>query len=165
VRPLRGRFLLAAAVVAETERLLPTYRGPLGDHEGIVFWLGREFEDLALFTTAIAPQAETSPGRVNCTREQMAEAVEAARDLSLGLLAQVHSHPRDWIEHSVGDDEMVFMPYEGMLSIVVPWYGRNPMWPLANLGVHQYQDGGWVRAEPASVTRQITIVPAKVDLR
>jgi proteasome lid subunit RPN8/RPN11 len=164
-RPLRGRFLLAEAALAETERLLPTYRDSQGDHEGIVFWLGRQLDDLTVLTTALAPNAITSPGSVECSREQMAEAVDVAARRGLGLLAQVHSHPSGWCEHSLGDDEMIFMPYEGMLSVVAPRYGRTGMRPLAGIGVHQHQDGRWVAAEPASVTESLIVIPAGIDLR
>jgi hypothetical protein len=165
IRPLRGEFLITDGVLAETERLLPTYRSADEDHEGIVFLLGCESEELTVLTTALAPEAETAPGRVHCSAEQMSAAIGAARAAGLGLLAQVHSHPHGWAKHSLGDDEMVFMPYEGMLSIVVPWYGRVGLRPLQNLGVHQFQDGRWVFAEPVSVREQITIVPSGIDLR
>jgi proteasome lid subunit RPN8/RPN11 len=165
IRPLRGEFLIAEAAIRETERLLPTYRGLDGDHEGIIYLLGRDLDELTVLTTALAPEAQTTTGSVHCTKEQMAMAVDAARQAGLGLLAQVHSHPQAWIEHSLGDDRMIFMPFEGMLSIVAPWYGRVGMRPLQNLGVHQYQDGRWVGIEPSTIRRGIRIVPASLDLR
>jgi hypothetical protein len=165
IQPLRGQFLITEAAVLECERLLPTYRDVEGDHEGIVYLLGRELAELTVLTTALAPEADTTYGSVHCSKERMGAAAEAARDAGLGLLAQVHSHPRDGTQHSLGDDEMIFMPFEGMLSIVVPWYGRVGMRPLHHLGVHQYQDGTWVAAEPPSIREQITIVPGGIDLR
>jgi len=162
---LRGEFVISEACLRETERLLPTYRDPLGDNEGIVFWLGRQFGEATIITTALAPQAKTSSGSVQCSQSQMAAAIEAARGAGLALLAQVHSHPGEWVEHSTGDDSMVFMPYEGMLSLVVPWYGRVGMRPLQNVGVHQYQDGRWVAAERRSIPAALIIVPESIDLR
>lgn len=163
--PLRGEFQITEAALSACERLLPSYRDPDGDHEGIGYLLGHELEDLTLLTAALAPDAGTTRGSVHCSKQQMAAAVDAARGLGLGLLAQVHSHPRDWIEHSLGDDQMIFMPFEGMLSIVVPWYGRVGMRPLHNLGIHQYQDGTWTRVERDSARAGITIVPSSIDLR
>lgn len=166
-RSLRGEFIVSEAAIVETERLLPTYRGIDGDHEGIVFWLGRQIEEegVTIITTALAPEAHTRPGWVQCSKEQMATAADSARAAGLGVLAQVHSHPRGWVEHSEGDDDMIFMPFEGMLSIVVPWYGHVGMRPLDNIGIHQYQDGYWVLAEPASVREAITVVPPSIDVR
>jgi proteasome lid subunit RPN8/RPN11 len=173
LRPLRklpsgalcGRFFFSAAALAATERLLPTYRGPDGDHEGIVFLLGRELGDLTVFTSALAPVAEHSPGRVFCGTEAISAAQRAARERHLGLLAQVHSHPGALTEHSEGDDELILMPFEGMLSLVVPHFGRFGMRPLATMGVHQYQSGRWVAIDAASAAESLIEVPAEVDLR
>jgi proteasome lid subunit RPN8/RPN11 len=173
LRPLRklpsgtlgGRFLFSGGAIAAAERLLPTYRGPDGDHEGIVFLLGRELDDLTVFTSALAPVAEHSLGRVVCGTESVSAAQGAARARHLGILAQVHSHPGALTEHSEGDDELVLMPFEGMLSLVVPHYGRFGMRPLANLGVHQYQSGRWVSIDAHSAAEGLIEVPVEVDLR
>jgi hypothetical protein len=163
---LRGRFLLCEAALAQTERLLPTYRGPDGDHEGLVFLAGRELPDgPTLLTTAIAPDCQHGPGGVWADHATVGRATRAARAVGLGLLAQVHSHPRAWTTHSTGDDEMIVMPFEGMLSIVVGHYGQFGMRPLANAGVHQFQDGTWRLCSTASIATGITTVPAAIDLR
>jgi hypothetical protein len=57
------------------------------------------------------------------------------------------------------------MPFEGMVSLVVPWYGRVGLRPLSGLGVHQYQDGRWVLIESNSVRKRLTVVPTWIDLR
>jgi hypothetical protein len=95
----------------------------------------------------------------------MAALTAAARAEGLGVLCQVHSHPGSHTGHSFGDDEMIFMPFEQMLSIVVPRYGHFGMRPLDSLGVHQFQDGQWVICEHASVKRQLRIIPADKDIR
>jgi hypothetical protein len=165
VQPVRGRVLVTNAAVTATEQLLPTYRGPDGDHEGIVFWCGREMGDATVITTAIAPDAKHSVGRVMCDQDAIEQVSDAAHALGLGVLAQVHSHPGPWTEHSEGDDYMVLMPFEGMLSLVVPHYARHGLLPLHSLGVHQFQDGRWVLLEAASVRAQITLAPCYLDLR
>jgi hypothetical protein len=164
-RPLRGETLIGAGAISEAERLLASYRDPLGDHEGIVFLLGRQLGELTVLTSALAPRAETTSGSVRCSPEQMDEAIRAARRAGLGILCQLHSHPADWTEHSLGDDSMVFMPFDGMISLVAPWYGKVGLRPLANLGVHQFQDGRWIRAERASIAEGLRIVPDGIDLR
>jgi Prokaryotic homologs of the JAB domain len=163
--PLRGRFLVAESAWSEVERIIPSYRDAGGDHEGIAFLFGRRLGDVTILTTTVAPQAETGPGHVHCDRAQMTAVVRAGREHGVALLAQVHSHGRGWIEHSHGDDSMIFMPFGGMLSIVLPWYGRVAPRPIHNLGVHQFQEGRWVAAEAASVATGIALVPAGVDLR
>ena len=53
-----------------------------------------------------------------------ADVARRARSMHLGILAQVHSHPGADTRHSDGDDELVVMPFENMLSLVAPHYGR-----------------------------------------
>jgi hypothetical protein len=165
IAPIRGSFLVTEPALGALDRILPTYRSVDGLHEGIVFLCGIEKEDLTVLLTAIAPEADHGVGRVSCSAEQMAAVSAAARSFGLGVLAQVHSHPSPYTGHSFGDDEMIFMPFEGMLSIVVPDYGRFGVRPFDSLGVHQFQDGRWVLCERASVRRAIGISPAEIDLR
>lgn len=162
---LRGRFAVTEPALRECEQLLPTYRGVDGDHEGIVFLCGYELGDLQILTTAVAPNCDHGRGHVRCSERQIEEVVARAHASGLGVLAQVHTHPSGYTEHSVGDDEMVLMPYDGMLSIVVPFYARYRMRPLENLGIHQFQDGRWLAAERSTIASSIAVVPASVDLR
>jgi hypothetical protein len=162
---LRGQFLITDAAIRAAERLLPTYRGPDGDHEGMVFLLGRELSDLTFFTAALAPDANHGRGHVICSAEAVAQAQQAAREHRLALLGQLHTHPKDWTDHSEGDDDLVFMPFEGMLSIVAPWYGRFGLRPVDSLGVHQFQDGRWVQATRESVAQKFRVIPSDFDLR
>jgi len=163
---IRGRFYILEAVVEARERLLPTYRGPDGSHEGIAFLCGRELSpDTTLFSTAIAPEADHRRGYVRCSEQQMAAVTHAARQFGLGVLAQVHTHPGEYTAHSPGDDKMVLMPFDGMLSIVVPYYTRFPLRPLDSLGVHQFQDGRWVIVDVDSVHHNFLVVPNGIDIR
>lgn len=163
--PLRGEFRITEGALTEIERLLPTYRGPDGDHEGICFLCGHEFGDLTLFTTAIAADANHGPGHVHCSAADMTEVTAAARRCGLGVLGQVHSHPGSHTGHSWGDDEMIFMPFEGMLSIVVPHHGRFGLRPVDSLGVHQFQDRIWIRCDRDSVRQRLRVLPNSEDLR
>lgn len=162
---LRGHFAITESALTAAERILPTYRGPDGDHEGISFLLGFEFASLTLFTSVIGPEADHGPGHVSCTREQVLAASRAARGAGLSLLAQIHSHPGPWTFHSEGDDDMVLMPFEGMLSIVAPRYGHFGLRPLDSLGAHQFQDGRWIVCERQSLTDHFRILPTQIDLR
>jgi len=162
---LRGRFLLAEPALAETERLLPTYRGADGDHEGLVFLCGREIGSTTLLCMAVAPEAAHGRGHVMADQQAVGGVVAAARTLGLGVLAQVHSHPGAVTHHSRGDDHMVLMPFEGMLSIVAPHYGHFGIRPLHGIGVHQFQDGRWRLATENSIADNVTIIPGSLDLR
>lgn len=163
--PLRGLFLVTSGAIAEAERLLPTFRGPDGDHEGIVYWCGPDAANGTVITTAVAPPAHHREGGVHCDEDAVAEMMRTARGLRVAVRAQVHTHPRSGTIHSDGDDELILMPFEGMLSIVVPHYAHFGLRPLETLGVHQYQNGRWVLIERDTVRTGITEVPAGLDLR
>lgn len=162
---LRGEFAISEAALLASERLLPTFRGPDGDHEGILYLLGRELDELTFYTTVLAPEADHGYGHVICEPPAIATAQRSAREHGLAILGQLHSHPSDLTEHSEGDDDLVLMPFEGMLSLVAPWYGRVGLQPLAGLGVHQFQDGRWQLIDPRSVSAHFHVLPTGIDLR
>jgi hypothetical protein len=58
----------------------------------------------------------------------------------------------------------VLLPFENMLSIVVPDFGQD-FSDLAGAAVHQFQDGRWVLCSRQSVERNTIVVPSVVDLR
>jgi proteasome lid subunit RPN8/RPN11 len=164
---LRGLYFVTDSVVHATQDALMSFAvGGIADrgHEGIAYWAGREFEGTTVFLQAVIPNAETGPGRVSVSGPEIGRTQRAARKHRLGILAQVHSHPSNDARHSDGDDELVLMPFEGMLSIVVPHFG---MWfrDISDTCVHQYQDGRWVLCTPESVSTSFRCTPSGTDLR
>ncbi len=164
-RDLRGRYLISGAALDAAERLLPTYRGADGDHEGIVLLLGYETVDVTLILAVAAPDADHGRGRVIVSGGAVGSATEVAHRHGLAVLGQIHTHPGGWTEHSEGDDDLVLMQFDGMLSIVAPNYARFGLRPLHSLGVHQRQDGAWFRVSTESLINMVTIVPAGFDVR
>jgi hypothetical protein len=164
---LRGLFLLAEPVlIATCDALLSFALAGIydGGHEGIAYWAGREMSECTVFLQTIVPVADHSHGRVMVSRDEIGRTQRAAHANKLGVLCQIHSHPGDDARHSDGDDELVLLPFEGMLSIVSPRFGidvRN----IADLCIHQHQDGRWVLCSPESVARQLLVVPTVQDLR
>ena len=160
---LRGDFLVAERVVVVTERSLVTFRDAAKAHEGMAFWGGVETPNGVLIMSAVIPACEHSEGRVHCSELVVRDVARALRDDGLGILAQIHSHGTDDARHSEGDDSLVLMPFEGMLSIVVPRYGRYGMRPLEGCGIHQFQDGEWILC--TSGLEKLKVVRSCVDLR
>lgn len=165
VGELQGEFFITEGSIAAAEQLLPTYRGPDGDHEGILFLLGRQAGQVSIISTALAPDASHGPGHVICTETQVAHATHAAHENRIGVLGQLHTHPHGSTEHSEGDDALVLMPFNGMLSVIAPWYGHIGLRPLHNLGIHQHQHGQWVLIHPDSARQHLHLLPNSVDLR
>lgn len=167
VADLVGKFFVASQVITVTQEALQRFALDGirdGGHEGLAFWAGREFGRETIFLQAIVPDAEHTYGRVHASKTAVGAAARAARDKGLGLLSQVHSHPGTDTRHSDGDDELILLPFEGMLSIVVANFGIG-FNSFAQTSIHQYQGGRWTLCNRTSVERGITVVPAEVDLR
>ena len=161
--PLRGQFMVPRIVVLATEAALASFRGSEGSHEGIVFWGGCELSEFTLYTTLVIPRASHTWGSVACDEAAMRKTIHALRAAGLGLLAQVYSHPGGDARHSYGDDERIFLPFDGMLSIVVPHYAMHGVLPLTSCGIHQFQSGQWVLC--TENLEAFRVMPEVVDLR
>ncbi len=163
VAPLRGRFVLASGLLESTGAALARPGpDPEGD-EAICYWAGRVVGSATVLTTVVVPRAIRERFRVIVDEGGFGDAARLARSLHLGLLAQVHSHPGATAEHSDGDDRIVTLPFEGMLSVVVPDYGRLPI-SLATTGLHQFQDRRWVSVTASTIGAGIVSVPLRRDV-
>ena len=159
------RLVVSETVCRDTLRTLRSYWRGRRKHEGVCFWLGIERGDVAVVTTSVAPQAETSPGHFHVGAVDNARMIWAASQAGLLVLAQVHSHPSlAGVGHSRGDDRDAFMPSEGYYSLVVPDYASGDP-PVSKWGVHRYESGRFRRLTSSEAAQTLTIVPAHLDLR
>jgi proteasome lid subunit RPN8/RPN11 len=164
---VQGRFLLAEPVIEATRKSLLSIAVegfPYSGHEGLVYWAGREIDGVTAFLSVVVPKSDHGPQRVMVEGPEVGRASRRMREHNLGLMAQVHSHPGSDARHSDGDDDLVLMPFEGMLSIVAPHYGRD-VTSVGDLTVHQYQDERWVHCNAASVERAFNVAPTVIDIR
>jgi len=153
------------AVARETARLISSYGTGRKRHEGIAYWAGVATGSAWVITTVLAPEAVTTAGSYKTTAPDNAQVVGEVNRLRLQILAQIHGHPGDWVDHSLGDDEGAFMPYEGFYSLVLPRYGCQGMLPLSKCGVHRYQGCRFVRLTSEEIEERFVIVPTSADLR
>src|SRR5438552_1107411 len=89
VGQLLGRYIISEPMIAATREALISFALlgiEDGGHEGLVFWAGRELNDLTVFTTVIVPKAEHSAQRVFVEKPAAAEAAQSARAHQLGIL-------------------------------------------------------------------------------
>jgi len=93
----------------------------------------------------------SGPGRVHLDEHAVGATARSARAHSLGVVAQVHSHPGYDTRHSDGDDQLVLMPFEGMFSLVVADFGRGSLLPAEGAGLHQHQGGRWVKVDESAL--------------
>lgn len=158
--PATGRLTVAEHVVPVTHAALQASSGNHHSHEGLVFWLGRTVGPDTLVLAVAVPPTEHRVDSVFVAEPAVAATSRAARAVGLGLVAQVHSHPGRDTQHSDGDDQLILMPYEGMFSLVVADYGHGPLLPAHGAGLHQYQNGRWVKV----TNDALTVVPAVVTI-
>lgn len=153
IRRIQGRFILGAGVIAQTRDALLAFAragSAYGGHEGICYWAGQERGDQTYYERVYVPEANHGPGSVFVDAASYGAIAREARAAGLGLLAQIHSHPGHDTRHSDGDDDLIIMPFPGMLSLVAPYYGRT-LTQLSELSTHQYQSRQWVQCCAGSV--------------
>jgi hypothetical protein len=156
---------LTHEVANVTAQLVASFGRSRRPHEGIVYWAGISTASAWMIVTTLVPDAETTPGSYRTSVRANAYVIKAVSELRLQLLAQVHGHPTDWVNHSEGDNTGAFMPYDGFLSVVLPWYGSQGMLPLEKCGIHRFGDGHFINLDSQAVERQFVVVPSSVDLR
>jgi hypothetical protein len=163
---IRGQFLILEPIIAATRDVLigSALEGIHdGGHEGLVFWGGRQHGNFSIFTTVVVPQVTNSRGGVWVSERAVGDASRRARSLGIALLCQVHSHPCEDARHSEGDDSLITMPFEGMLSVVVPEFGIG-FSDLNGSKIHQFQDSHWVLCSAASVTASVSVIPTLLEV-
>lgn len=157
---LRGSYRIAHNLIEETHRTLRLFDEAgwyEGGHEGICYWAGREESDLTCLEAVLVPRARHGRFGVFISETAFAEIARSARAMGLGILAQVHSHPSRDTRHSDGDDDLVVMPFENMLSLVAPHYGRT-LTSITDFSIHQFQDHRWVLCDRRSISSSFEIV-------
>lgn len=130
--------------------------------EGVVYWFGFQLAQYSIVTTLIVPDAETFEGGLRTTAEANAEVLNAVTYTPLVYLGQAHSHPGWRVEHSGVDDLQTFAQFNGVISVVVPWFGRYGF-QLRDCGVHRHLGGKfrWLH----EVERHLRVLPSQIDLR
>jgi hypothetical protein len=134
-------------------------------HEGVAYWAGQRVAGGVVLTTCIAPAATTTRGSFETSARANAEVIAYLGSAKLELIAQVHSHPGDFVGHSDGDDRRALMPYEGYLSVVVPHYGREGMRPLTKCGVHIFERSKFRRLSEDEIDSRFRVSDGFVDFR
>ena len=157
---LRGRYKISANLIDDTQQALSVFYEAgrhEGGHEGLCFWAGREEPDMITIEAVVVPTAQHGQYGVFVSTRAFADVARRARAMGFGILAQVHSHPGGDTRHSDGDDGLVVMPFENMLSLVAPHYGRF-LRAITDFSVHQYQNRCWVLCDRASVSASFETV-------
>lgn len=130
--------------------------------EAACFWYGnRDAAENGFVKAVIAPVQINRRGNYHITSESVSAMSAVTRPAGLVCLAQVHSHPGSFVEHSSYDDENASS--QRILSVVIPAYGRwHGCWPKG-VGVHERQKAYWHRLSDMDASQRVQLSP-KSDL-
>lgn len=162
-------YILPQSVISDTERVLLEYGKMKPSNEGFVYWCGTIDGMKINISLVIAPKTESNYGRVSTSNRSNFDVVKTLSANKVIEIAQVHSHPSDWVDHSEGDDKWASFKIEGLVSIVVPEYCKRGMLPLSSCGIHRYTDNNFIRLSNKYITEHFRILADSksnfVDLR
>jgi hypothetical protein len=63
---------------------------------------------------------------------------EHCRKRELRVLADVHTHPGNYIRQSSIDQRNPMIPLQGHIALIVPNFANTPWWTLSSAGVYEY---------------------------
>lgn len=133
--------------------------------ETACFWFGIQTGECQIITTLAIPKLYQTSGNYLVEKESIRRLASAMRLQGLTNLAQVHTHPTDWVEHSVYDSEHAYSTKDGALSFVWPNYGASAAHSLAGIGVHERRNQKWIQLTEDQMDKRIFLVDSVADFR
>jgi hypothetical protein len=160
---LARSLLVSRAVLRRThEYFLPYWSAGV---ETACFWFGVDAGHLQVVTTVAAPKLYQTPGNYSVEMTSLRRLAAAMRANGLTNMAQLHTHPSDWVDHSPHDDERAYSTREGALSLVWACYGSQMCHDLSGIGVQERRGEEWVRLSEAETANRIRLVDDFADFR
>jgi hypothetical protein len=130
--------------------------------EQVAYLDGVETEAVAIVTTMTFPNAILQRGGFSVPASSMSEAGQHLGPLA--RIAQVHTHPGEWVGHSGTDNEQAYSKHDGAVSIVIPNYGKGVR-TISNVGIHVCNNFKWRMLPAAEKESFLRIVPTLFDFR
>ena len=125
-----------------------------GRCESGAFLLGRQRRAASRVTTFVCydqldPTAYQS-GAIIFHADGYAALWKLCRETGLQVLADVHTHPGEYIGQSGTDQRNPMIPVVGHTAMIVPNFARTRWWSLSAVGVYEYLGGFMWRTPTAS---------------
>jgi hypothetical protein len=160
-------YYVSKSVIEFTEKVLREYGNREPKAEGLVYWAGTIDGEKYFVNAAIAPRTEASRYGILTTHNANARFVDFISDNDLVYIAQVHSHPSTWVDHSDVDNKETAFRSEGLVSVVVPSFSEDGMLPFKRCGIHRYFPDGFKRLTSTYVLKHFKLLakPSKVILK
>jgi hypothetical protein len=150
-------YIIPVKAIKDTEKILLEYGDIDPPNEGLVYWAGVQRGNKIIVSLVFAPLAESNEGRLSTSNRSNFDFVRALNRLNVMQIAQVHSHPGKWVDHSRGDDVLAAFKKEGLISIVVPEYCQGGVLPLSQCGIHRYTKGFFLRLSQKYIEKHFTV--------
>lgn len=144
------QYIVDKRVIRFTEKILRIYGQD--ESEGLVYWAGTREGDRLIIDTAFAPKVEATRYGFHTTHLTNGHYVETINEMDRVHIAQVHSHPGSWVDHSYTDDEETAFRKTGLVSVVVPRFGSKSMVPFKRCGIHRYDNDKFERLSDGYVS-------------
>lgn len=117
---------------------------------------------IGIGTTALLPYTENAAASCTFPLDVAIACAEIMDRAELALFLQLHTHPGRLCTHSSVDDEGAFSDCAGLLSLVVPLFGRYGVRHLLEegRGIHERMpSGAWRKLPESEGRKRLTIVP------
>lgn len=116
-----------------------------GQVEAACVWLGTRTDTAQVAVEVVF--LDDLPGTIGrrlqhrTSRQAVAMLLEIAREKQLSIVADLHTHPSDWIDLSEVDQEHPIEYRRGLIALVLPRFALG-LPDLARTGVHEYIGNG-----------------------
>lgn len=119
-----------------------------GRSECVVYWLAMQSQPLEV-VQVVHPVHTASVFGYVVDDAWLTRFSFSLADGGLTAIAQLHTHPSCFVDHSDTDDEFVLVPSAGFVSIVVPDFARY--FTRSRCGIHVLEPSGLWRRETEAV--------------
>jgi hypothetical protein len=121
--------------------------------EGTALWIGRPMGRSVEILRLFVPEQIAVSDEYGASVDLTPRAHYTLTDDLLGdeqLYVRIHAHPRE-AYHSPRDDANPILTHDGALSIVVPYFARDPI-QIERCAVYIYERPyGWLQLPPAAI--------------
>lgn len=152
-----NQYFIDTQALNFTDHVLKDYGNKKPSCEGLVYWAGKIENNKYYITHAVAPKTKASRYGIYTTHESNGRVVEYLCDNDLVYIAQVHSHPGNWVEHSDVDNEETAFRSEGLVSVVVPAFSERGILPWSQCGFHLFTGGSFKFLSTRYVKRRFIV--------
>jgi hypothetical protein len=143
------------AIFEKTQDLLLGFSQTDERREGIVYWVGEKTEKESIIKDVWVPRAQTTSTSFRVSSFENAAIVAQLLSKGWEIIAQVSSRPiGSDVSISLQDEEIGFLPFQSMISIIVRDYGLEGLKPLSEkTGVYVFKDTNFIRLSSAQIEK------------